>query len=73
MKKNIKFYDAARMTLKKKDKDFIEEKLAGLLERSKVYKRAEVTTIGDAYYNTKFKGKKLLPLTTMHVARFLKR
>jgi len=73
MKKNIKFYPGALETLNKKNKFDIEDKLSKLLDKSKTYKKAEVATIGEAYHQKKWRGNKVVPLTNMHIARFLKR
>ena len=72
-KKIVKFYKAAQDTLSKKDIVAIEKKLENAISKSKIYKRAEVSTIGDIYFDPKWKGKRLIPITTMHVARLLKR
>ncbi len=70
---NVKFYPGASQTLKQPMKDDIRKKLEKALENSKTFKRAEVATLGEVYHDQRWRNTKKMLVTTMHVARFLKR
>lgn len=69
----IVYYESANETLTEEQKQKIASRLNTFLDKHPEFKKVEVATIGEIYYDPKWKSSKKIPLTTMHVARFMKR
>jgi len=69
----VRFYPGATQTLDNKTKQQIQDNLENALSKSSVFKRAEVATLGEVYYDPKWRQTKKILVTTMHVARLMKR
>lgn len=71
--KRIKLTEGSKDTLKGKMLKDIMKKLSSVLDKSKTFKKAEISTLGEAWGSQIWKNSRSVPLTTMHIARFLKK
>lgn len=69
----VKFYPGASGTLSDGMKKDIQRKIESALDKSTVFKKAEVATLGEVYGNQNWNKSRKILVTTMHVARLLKR
>ena len=73
MDKRIKLTRGTKETLKGQNLKDALKQISKALDNSKIYKRAEIGTLGEVYHSQSWRRTKALPITTMHIVRFLKR